>query len=333
MNHASKDPALSSMSARNRYYACYRAGMIVFLCVVALPMLIYFGLFLAVYGNQLLSRRDEANIFMILRLIQSGAPIEQVFLGTLGKGFVLLGLIIHQVSGEHFVEVSRVASMFFGIMATLVTGLIARRLARSGWALVIAAALVMSSQVFVQESTYFRANLPSLLIGLLVLYGFVEGQQQSLAWVLVLGALYALSLQVKMLSLTMLPVCCLSMVHDDKRSTAKRLLSFAAGLTALIVLFGTVNLGNDYPLSLQLPLLVGTPVSVRLERLAKVTSNFFRHDPLPIYACVLGIGRSACRLGRDDCRGALHKLPHVGSSPGLRDSASGGSRCVVFCPC
>lgn len=268
-----------------------RRHRIAFACVVIIPLLAYFGLFLAVYGNQFLQRRDESNIFMILHLIRSGAAPEQVFLGTWQRGFVLFGLVLSHISLEHLAVIGRVSAFISGGMVILFTSLIAQHLAKSYSAFIMTAALIMSSELFVGESTYFRANLPSLSIGSLVFYLLLRCNSiESLVPIILLGVMYGLSFQIKMLSLTMLPAYCIVMVHGGIWPTLKRICSFALGLVAGVLVLSFPNVGSESPIRMQLPLILGTPVPVRMLKLAGLAWYFFRQNSLVVYSWICGMG-------------------------------------------
>jgi hypothetical protein len=267
----------------------HRGLRIISLGIITLPTLCYFALFLVIYDNQFLQRRDESNIFMTLRLIEQGAPGRQIFLGTLSEAFMGWLLFLNRLSGHSFVIANRVAMMCLGFLGVLVTGLIARRLTGLHSAFLVAAALVMSSRIFVWESTNIRANLPALVTGLLVLYGLLSVPQRIVVLpALTLGALFAFSLQLKLLSVMMLPACFFLLWPRNRKEGLERCLCFGLGFVVATSLLQTIDIGMDLTLKMQLPLLLGTSVLTRLKSLASLASDFLSGNALLVYTWILG---------------------------------------------
>lgn len=210
--------------------------------LVLLP-LIAFGLLVAVvYGDTYFLRRDENIFFAVLQGMQDSQSRGEVVLMVLPP--VVMQLFSATSSLLKPLVLGRLLALLSGVACALLVVKIARcYAAQSQYVPFLSLTLLLSSSLYVYESSFTRFNLPSLAFALAGIYLLVRSprwQAEPKAAAIALfgaGLLLGIGLQLKPLILMVAPflaylVCLIAAPAGTWRPQAKLLLQ-AAGLHAL----------------------------------------------------------------------------------------------------
>lgn len=192
-------------------------------------------------------RRDENSILLIARALNDPTPTKELFISIQP-----LLLVLAQTLYRYGVEWYRIFAMLCALVVAAVTAVTARALwGQRRVAGVSAYALVLSSTLLVSEGTYFRGDLPSLMLSMIGLSLLAARGGQS-RWLrsAIAGILLGLAIGVKVLALAMLPIYLVSRVILEDSVTEKpkekmlsdRFLGMGLVLTSCAVVSGTLRL-------------------------------------------------------------------------------------------
>jgi hypothetical protein len=167
--------------------------------------LIGLGLAIAVnYQNQYLLRRDENILFVVLATMQQNRSGEDIF--TMIFAPSLLAILSWLAQFSSIIAVGRGMAWLSALACALLVAQIAKRLVpERANAPLLSLALMLSSSLFMVESTYARFNLPSLAFSLGGILLLLDLQPKQWGKALAAGALLSCALLIKPLMLAVMP--------------------------------------------------------------------------------------------------------------------------------
>ena len=178
-----------------------------------LPTALFYGSFLARYGNTIMLRRDENIVLLLVAELARGRSANDLLALVISPAFLVLLHTLAPIVAP--IVLGRAIVMLSALACAALTASIARRLSAAPVVPPLALALVLSSPLFVAEGTQIRLDLPSLTFALGAVAVALGVEPGARRWErpFLTGMLLGVAVLVKPLALMMAPFALYALWH------------------------------------------------------------------------------------------------------------------------